>query len=279
MYKISYKIRKGCDYMKIERINDKQIRCTLSKKDLAERQLKLSELAYGSDKAKALFREMMQQASYEVGFEAEDIPLMIEAIPMAGECLVLIVTKVDDPEELDTRFSKFSKSLDINSDEDEDDDDDSNPTAIDLSQKEDILNCFEKLTDMISKAGELKKSIAKADKTTKGSEAPEQTAKEEPAVPHYRLYLFNSLETVIQTTAIVRPYYKGESDLYKSPDINRYFLLLKPSASNADVFNRVCGIMSEYGIPEKTTYATKEFINEHLTPVIIGDAITKLAKL
>lgn len=38
----------------------------------------------------------------------EDIPLMIEAIPVSADCIVLIVTKVDDPEELDTRFSKFS---------------------------------------------------------------------------------------------------------------------------------------------------------------------------
>lgn len=51
---------------------------------------------------------MMKQASYELGFEADDIPLMIEAIPVSSECIVLIVTKVDDPEELDTRFSKFS---------------------------------------------------------------------------------------------------------------------------------------------------------------------------
>ena len=51
---------------------------------------------------------MMQQASYELGFEAEDTPLMIEAIPVSSECIVLIVTKVDNPEELDTRFSKFS---------------------------------------------------------------------------------------------------------------------------------------------------------------------------
>ena len=43
---------------------------------MAARQLKLSELAYGTEKAKSLFREMMQQAAYECGFEAEDIPLM-----------------------------------------------------------------------------------------------------------------------------------------------------------------------------------------------------------
>ena len=68
--------------MRIEKINDHQIRCTLNQKDLSDRELRISELAYGSEKAKALFRDMMQQASYEFGFEAEDIPLMVEAIPM-----------------------------------------------------------------------------------------------------------------------------------------------------------------------------------------------------
>ena len=91
--------------MKIEKISETQIRCTLSRQDLADRDLKISELAYGSDKAKDLFRELMVQASYECGFEAEDIPLMIEAIPVSGDCLVLVVTKVEDPDELDTRFS------------------------------------------------------------------------------------------------------------------------------------------------------------------------------
>ena len=75
--------------MKIEKVNDNQIRCTLTKEDLADRQLKLSELAYGTEKAKVLFRDMMQQAAYEFGFEAEDIPLMIEAIPLSADTIIL----------------------------------------------------------------------------------------------------------------------------------------------------------------------------------------------
>ena len=45
--------------VKIEKINDTQIRCTLTSEDLADRQLKLSELAYGPEKAKDLFRDMI----------------------------------------------------------------------------------------------------------------------------------------------------------------------------------------------------------------------------
>ena len=96
--------------MKIEKINDNQIRCTLTRADLAARHLQLSELAYGTEKAKSLFRDMMQQAAFEFGFEAEDLPLMIEAIPASSDSIVLIITKVEDPEELDTRFSKFAPS-------------------------------------------------------------------------------------------------------------------------------------------------------------------------
>ena len=94
--------------MKIERINENQIRCTLTKQDLDNRQIKLTELAYGSEKAKSLFRDMMQQAQIQFGFEADNIPLMIEAIPLSTESIILIITKVEDPEELDTRFSKFA---------------------------------------------------------------------------------------------------------------------------------------------------------------------------
>ena len=95
--------------MRIEKINDKQIRCTLNQNDLKEREIEISELAYGSAKAKALFRDLIQQASYECGFDAENIPLMIEAIPLLPEALILLVTKVEDPDELDTRFSTFTE--------------------------------------------------------------------------------------------------------------------------------------------------------------------------
>ena len=108
--------------MKIEKLNENQIRCTLTKEDLASRQLKISELAYGTEKAKTLFRDMMRQANYEFGFEAEDIPLMIEAVPLNAECIVLIITKVEDPEELDTRFSRFAPSVHEDTDYEEDED-------------------------------------------------------------------------------------------------------------------------------------------------------------
>ena len=102
--------------MKIEKVNENQIRCTLTREDLARSELKISKIDSGTEKAKSLFRDMMQQANFEFGFEAEDIPLMIEAIPLNADCIVLIITKVEDPEELDTRFSRFAPSVTEDSD-------------------------------------------------------------------------------------------------------------------------------------------------------------------
>lgn len=107
--------------MKIEKISENQIRCTLTREDLEERHMKLSELAYGTDKAKDLFREMMRFASTKYGFETDDIPLMIEAVPISSEMIILIITKVDYPEELDTRYANFSEDDDDFDDQDFDD--------------------------------------------------------------------------------------------------------------------------------------------------------------
>ena len=87
--------------MKIEMINENQIKCTLTNEDLRERKISLGELAYGSDKAKKLFSELVQRANEQYGFESGDgIPLMIEAIP-SQQNLVMIITKVDNPDEMD----------------------------------------------------------------------------------------------------------------------------------------------------------------------------------
>ena len=98
--------------MKIERISDNQIRCTLNKEDLEGKETLLSELAFGSEKAKGLFRELMNKAATELGFETnEDNPLMVEAIPVSKECLILVITRVDNPEDFREHYKKLPKSL------------------------------------------------------------------------------------------------------------------------------------------------------------------------
>lgn len=281
--------------MKIEKLNENQIRCTLNKSDLASRHLKINELAYGSDKAKELFRDMMQQASFELGFEAEDTPLMIEAIPISAECIVLIVTKVDNPEELDTRFSRFSPS-DSDDDDSFDFDDietiDSNnyssyslPKAneeLDESAateeennsipEDDLMNILDRVKEYFNKESTGKK-IDKA-------EPPADKPAQEETVSHItRVFSFDSLDDISSVSRIIDRFYHDNNSVYKNPSDKRYYLTISKNKTSAKDFNKVCNILSEYGKKENQFDNYTGFFSEHCDCIVKDHAMHILCRL
>ncbi|MGL4344244.1 MAG: adaptor protein MecA [Cellulosilyticaceae bacterium] len=95
--------------MKIEKISDTQIRVTLNHADLQNRDIKIGELAYGSSKTQALFRDMMTRAYEDFGFETENVPLMIEAVPLSSDSIMIVVTKVEDPSQIDEKLDTIGE--------------------------------------------------------------------------------------------------------------------------------------------------------------------------
>ena len=82
--------------MKIERISENQLKLTLTKDDLKERDIKLEDLITPSEKTQKLFHDIMEQALEEEDFVSENTPLMVEAVPMGTEGIMIIVTKVNN---------------------------------------------------------------------------------------------------------------------------------------------------------------------------------------
>ena len=244
--------------MKLEKLNDNQIRCTLTKDDLADRQIKLSELAYGSEKAKSLFRDMMLQANAEFGFEANEVPLMIEAIPMPNECVVLIITKVTDPEELDTRFSKFSPS---------------NTDTLDTLPEPKKASAPEGADEVLDLFKRMVEQHLKTDSETE-KESKETVVSDN--IDLTRLYCFGSLDSIIDAAHVLKDYYRGNNRLYKNRTKKLYYLVLSKSAHTPEEFNKICNILTEYGSNEPYTKATEAYMAEHYDLVIKKDALQKL---
>ncbi len=254
--------------MKIERINDNQIRCTLSSYDLSMRNLNLRELAYGTEKARSLFHEMIQKASNEVGFEAEDIPLMVEAIPLSSEGVMLVITKLEDPEELDTRFSKFSPMAEDESD-----------GWSDLTSE--LLEGAEGLAKLLGGLlGEgpavEEKAVLEGQPQQSGEESPESSAGQTPSV---RVYSFTSLDRVSEAAAACGHLYNGNNTLYKKPDTFQYYLVIKDDGTEALAFSRVCNILAEYGTKVKHEYASEAYYHEHYDIVCSGKALQVLGNI
>lgn len=252
--------------MKIEKLNENQIRCTLNPQDLKERELKLSELAYGSDKAKELFHDMMQEAFQEYGFEADDIPIMIEAIPTSPESIILLITKVENPEELDTRFSNFTPYQNQEEEEKE-----LSPFTNEVLEQ---LNQLHKsiLGDLLDKRA---KANTETEKTEETSEDAHSSENEAPAA--IRAFLFRRLSDLTSYAQTVRRVYRGDSTLYKSPSDPSYVLCLTPAGATAGAFNRACNLACEYGTMLENAPLT--FYEEHFRKVLDTDTIRQLAKL
>lgn len=254
--------------MKIERINKNQIRCTLTSFDLSVRNLNLGELAYGSEKARNLFREMIQKASNEVGFDAEDIPLMVEAIPLSNESVMLVITKIEDPEELDTRFSKFAPPSE------EDQDGLFGGLSSELLEGADGLLDFLK-KDMLGLPSEPAGSTETGLKTDADA-VQESGAEESPAI-QTRIYRFGSLDEATDAGKVTAPVNPGRSTLYKKPGTSQYYLVLSSEGTDPLTFSRLCNILAEYGEKVKQEAASEAYYREHYEVIIHDQALQKLA--
>ena len=233
--------------MKIEKLNDNQIRCTLTRADLADRELKLSELVTGTEKAKSLFHDMMQQASAEFGFEAEDMPLMIEAVPASSDSIVLIITKVDDPEELDYKFSKFGSTHNV---------------LDKLEGADEFLDLINKVKDAVS---DTVKQVAEKE--------------EKPSLPKVRLFSFSTLDWVILASRVLANLYHGTNTLYKDAPNDVYILALAQSEHSTSDFNKFCNMLSEYGCLEKASPAILAYLEEHCEVIVSANAVQELCQI
>ncbi len=99
--------------MKIERISENQLKLTLTKDDLVERDIKLEDLIQPSEKTQRLFHDIMEQALDECDFVAENTPLMVEAVPMGIDGIMIIVTKTAKEKGEGSPADLFSQAHDL----------------------------------------------------------------------------------------------------------------------------------------------------------------------
>jgi len=237
--------------MKIEKINDNQIKCTLPRSDLASHQLRLSEIAYGTEKANNLFRDMMDQASLEFGLEFSDFPVAIEAIPVSMDCIILMITKLEEPEEVDTDVTGLSVLKELAAKDFSDDLPFTDDYPEELSAGSGLLQLESLLTDVHRK------------KDT-GNDC---------------LLSFSSLETVMQFARQIDHVSFEESSLYKSSDGSSYYLYLALSSRNPGDYAYVSTIALEFGSSESASPSRVACIREHCELLLHKNAVPRLASV
>ena len=95
--------------MRIERIGENKIRIFVSYDDLEERDIDLATFNYNSPETQELFWDLMEQAELELGFEAQESQLCIEAVSDVEHGFVITITRVDEENDFES-IQKFIKN-------------------------------------------------------------------------------------------------------------------------------------------------------------------------
>ena len=224
--------------MKIEKISDTQIKVTLNHSDLIDRDLKLSELAYGSQKAQALFKDMMARANEEFGFETDNVPLMIEAVPLSTDSIMIVVTKVEDPSQIEQKLETIGER----------------PTHRTFKEPEE-----DRLTDLALMGKDI-------------SEVQATPIDKEIALT----YLFNDFDQVCMAAHRVQPMFAGDNSLYKYNE--SYFLVLGKNRKADSAIEGIVGVLDEFGSRCPSSDLNEMFLREHGKLMIDLHAVDVLIK-
>ena len=237
--------------MRIEKINSNQIKCVLDKDELLKRHINVSELAYGSDKAQELFKDMMQQASFEFGFESGSAPLMIEAVPLSSDGIMLIITKVDNPEDLDDKYTGITM-----------------PSARTFKKKE--ADEEEDITDYdLDLLEDLDPELENDD----DSKVSDNT------ISAFFVYAFNSLDDLSDASKFLDFFEVTSDRVYKISETKQYLLSIQTDSVTKADCKVIRGKLSEYGEAVQCRKSKLNYFDEHYEIIVKDGAISKLKVL
>lgn len=230
--------------MKIEVISDSQIKFILNQSDLTERNIKLTELSYGSEKIQELFHEMLEEATAQYGVDFSNRPLMIEAIPVSLNSIMIIVTKVTESSDLMSKLESYASPLA-----------DFIKSRLQNIGSKPNFDSFEDLLDMhLEQPGH-------------------EEIKKETSIDHIA-YTFGSLDVLTRASLLVDNLFLGESQLYKKDGL--YYLLLDVKDYVAKDQLRISFVLGEFGNRISASYLTKYMLEEHGEVILANNAIKKL---
>ena len=235
--------------MRIEKINEHQIRCTLYQKDLKDREIRISELAYGTEKARALFRDMMQQASYEFGFDADDFD--IDGPDSAED---LNIEQMLNEVNSQTKWPGRGKA-------------------------DAVLDQL--FHGNVQKESKDNKATADKNKPDINLEHPMEPDVDvnEALVDITRIFSFSSLEKLVEMCGHLRNFYNGPNTAYRSTSSGKYYIILHRGIYDLARFARAEAVAAEYGTPCPNNHAAPQFLAEHCEVLIADRAVQVLGTL
>lgn len=226
--------------MRIERVDEKTVKCFLSNEELEEYDIDYKDFIMRSEKAKEVVQEIIEQAAEEVGYTPPRFAFDLQIMMVADQGLVLTFSDRDP----------------------------------DVNDSNQLIECLKEMKRILQKTREATEQMAPAD--AEPGQAQKKRAKQEPPVdrPEDAVFMFSSLCDVMDYAAALPGNLRVESALYEWD--GSYYLYVQKGHAAYERYSRACIEALEFA----ALYAADETrilrLKEHGTCLIAEKAIRKL---
>jgi len=198
--------------MKIERIDDKTVKCFLSNEELEEYDIDYKDFVTRSDKAKEVVQEIIEQAEEEVGYRPPKYAFDLQIMMLPDEGLVLVFSEKEPLE------NKNGAQL--------------------LQALQEMKRVFEE------KKAEIGATLGKqAKEETENNAGKNKKAKgkaEEAAKPQFAIFAFRNIGRVIEYAAVLPANLRINSTGWKTaPAMSMCRRAVRPTSATAEPASRL----------------------------------------
>ncbi len=227
--------------MKIERVDDKTVKCFLSNEELEEYNIDYKDFIMRSEKAKEVVQEIIEQAEEEVGYKPPRFAFDLQIMMLPDQGLLLTFSEKD---------------------------------PLDSKDGSQILECLKEMKQVLQKTKEKigEKQSSSQQLPDEGTSVPEQS--EVPKRPEEAMFAFRSIGRVMEYASVLPANLRVHSELYVMDGL--YYLYMTKNAASYERYSRACIQAMEFS----ATFAADEdrllHLREHGECLIADKALKKL---
>lgn len=236
--------------MKIERIDDKTVKCFLSNEELEEYEIDYKDFVVRSEKAKEVVQEIIEQAEEEVGYKPPKYAFDLQIMMVPDEGLMLVFSEKEPLE------NKNGAQL--------------------LQALQEMKRVFEEkkaeINANLEKSAQAEEASENA-KNGKGKKGKKGAA--EAQKPQFAIFAFRNIGRVIEYAAVLPANLRINSTLYRMEDGTCYVYVQKGGASY-ERYSRACIQAMEFAALYAADEQKIRYLEEHGECLIREKALKKL---
>lgn len=241
--------------MRIERIDDKTVKCFLSNEELEEYDIDYKDFVMRSDKAKEIVQEIMIHAEEEVGYKPPKFAFDLQIMMLPEQGLVLTFSEKDSEIKDGDQLIEF------------------------LREMKRLLQKTREKVNMIGNAGGEAQQDTAGDGAQKAEEDNSEKTKkaggrQRENRPSVAVFAFSSIGQAMEYAAALPPNLRVDSVFYQMNDL--YYLYLGKGHASYDRYSRACIQALEFGGLYTADDRQILWLQEHAQCLIAEKALKKL---